>query len=115
MRTFPTRTPGLEYLTEGGQETEIMDRHGFELPEFAVFPLLDDPEAVAVLDDMYRRSLDTAARHGLGVLMGGLDDRASPDRAGQHPHLDVWGGCCGTRDDHLEQIARTVREVRAAG
>ena len=105
MRTFSTRTPGLEYLTEGGQETGIMYEHGFELPEFAMFPLLDD---------MYRRYFDPAARHGFGVLMDGLDDRASPDRAGQHPHLDVWGGCCGTWDDHLEEIACTASEVRAA-
>ena len=82
MRTFPERRPGVEYLTEGGQETEIMYKHGFELPEFAMFPLLDDPAAVTVMRDMYRRYLDTAARHGFGVLMGGLDYRASPDWAG---------------------------------
>ena len=82
MRTFPERRPGVEYLTEGGQETEIMYEHGFELPEFAMFPLLDDPAAVTVMRDMYRRYLDTAARHGFGVLMGGLDYRASPDWAG---------------------------------
>jgi S-methylmethionine-dependent homocysteine/selenocysteine methylase len=43
----------------------------------------------------------------LGELMGGL--------AGQHPHIDIWGGCCGTWDDHLEQIARNVIAARAAG
>ena len=82
MRTFPERRPGIEYLTEGGQETEVMYKHGLELPEFAMFPLLDDPAAVTVLRDMYRRYLDTAARHGFAVLMGGLDYRASPDWAG---------------------------------
>ena len=76
--TFPDREAGLLYLTEGGQETEIMYRHGFDLPEFAMFPLLDDPKAMARLRDMYERYLDTAARHGFAVLMGGLDYRASP-------------------------------------
>ena len=33
----------------------------------------------------------------LGRLMGNLTR--------QFPHLDVWGGRCGTWDDHLEQIA----------
>lgn len=81
MGPFPDQVPGVDYLTEGGQETEVMYRHGFELPEFAMFPLLDQPRAVAVLRDMYTRYLDTAAGHGFGVLIGGLDYRASPDWA----------------------------------
>ena len=78
---FPQQQPGVNYLTEGGQETEIMYKYGFELPEFAMFPLLDQPRALAELRGMYARYLDTAARHGFGVLMGGLDYRASPDWA----------------------------------
>jgi len=38
--------PGLKYLAEGGQETEPMYGHGFVLPQFAMFPLLDDASAV---------------------------------------------------------------------
>jgi homocysteine S-methyltransferase len=34
---------------------------------------------------MYGRYLDTAARHGFGVLVGGFDYRASPD----------WGALLG--------------------
>ena len=78
---FPSQQPGVNYLTEGGQETELMYKHGFELPEFAMFPLLDDPNAVAALREMYRAYLDTAARNGFGALVGGLDYRASPDWA----------------------------------
>lgn len=78
---FPVQQPGVNYLTEGGQETEIMYKYGFELPEFAMFPLLDQPAAVAELRGMYGRYLDTAAEHGFAVLMGGLDYRASPDWA----------------------------------
>lgn len=81
MPPFPIQTSGLTFLTEGGPETEIHYRHGFDLPEFAMFPLLDDPDAVAVLRDMYGRYLDTAARHGFGVLLAGVDYRASPDWA----------------------------------
>jgi homocysteine S-methyltransferase len=78
---FPNQQPGLNYLTEGGQETEIMYKYGFDLPHFAMFPLLDNPTAVAELCGMYGRYLDTAARHGFGVVVGGLDYRASPDWA----------------------------------
>jgi homocysteine S-methyltransferase len=81
MAGFPETQPGVLYLTEGGQETELMYKHGHELPEFAMYPLLDDPAAVADLRDMYTRYLEVAAEHGLCALMGGLDYRASPDWA----------------------------------
>jgi len=80
MPAFPTQRPGVFYLTEGGQETEIMYKFGHDLPDFAMFPLLEKPQAVADLRGMYSRYLETAARHGFVALMGGLDYRASPDR-----------------------------------
>jgi methionine synthase I (cobalamin-dependent) len=40
----------------------------------------------------------------LGELMGEL--------AKQHPHIDIWGGCCGTWDTHLDEIARNVVAAR---
>src|ERR1700751_1689513 len=76
---FPKQQPGVNYLTEGGQETEILYKYGFDLPQFAMYPLLDNPRAMAELRGMYGRYLDTAARHGFGVVVGGLDYRASPD------------------------------------
>ena len=75
---FPSQRTGVNYLTEGGQETELMYKHEFELPEFAMFPLLDNAKALAVLRQMYGAYLDTAVRHGFGALIGGLDYRASP-------------------------------------
>jgi S-methylmethionine-dependent homocysteine/selenocysteine methylase len=81
MAGFPEQREGVYYLTEGGQETELMYKHGHELPEFALYPLLDDPAAVADLTDMYTRYLEVAATYGFVPLMGGLDYRASPDWA----------------------------------
>jgi S-methylmethionine-dependent homocysteine/selenocysteine methylase len=86
--------PGLNYLTEGGQETEIMYKYGFDLPSFALYPMLDDPRAVAELNGMYGRYLDTAARHGFGVVVGGLDYRASPD----------WGALLGYSSEQLAEM-----------
>jgi len=40
----------------------------------------------------------------LGVQMGNL--------ARRYPNIDIWGGCCGTWDKHLGQIARAVRSAR---
>lgn len=81
MAGFPAQRDGVWYLTEGGQETEIMYKYGHDLPEFAMFPLLDNPHAMADLRGMYERYLETAARHQFVALMGGLDYRASPDWA----------------------------------
>ncbi len=78
-RRFPPQAPGTFFLTEGGQETEIMYRFGFELPEFAMYPLLERPDALVALAGMYERYLEVAATFGCSVLMGGLDYRASPD------------------------------------
>jgi homocysteine S-methyltransferase len=91
---FPKQQPGLNYLTEGGQETEIMYKYGYELPSFALFPLLDNPGAVTELRGMYGRYLDTAARHGFGVVIGALDYRASPD----------WGSLLGYSSEQLAEM-----------
>jgi S-methylmethionine-dependent homocysteine/selenocysteine methylase len=93
-KPFPSQQPGLNYLTEGGQETEIMYKYGYELPHFAMLPLLDNPRAIAELREMYGRYLDTAARHGFGVVMGGLDYRASPD----------WASLLGYRGSTLAEM-----------
>ncbi len=80
-RDFPPRRDGKIYLTEAGTETEVLYKWGFELPEFAMFPLLDDPEAHQVITDMFRRYMDVAAAHDTGMLMASHDYRASPDWA----------------------------------
>ena len=95
--------PGLHYLTEGGQETEIMYKYGFDLPHFAMFPLLDNPRAMAELRGMYSRYLDIAARNGFGVVVGGLDYRASPD----------WGSLLGySRESLAEMQLRAIDFLR---
>ena len=78
-KAFPSQQKGRFYLSEGGSETELMYKYGFELPQFAMFPLLDNPDAVAKMQEMFRSYLDVVAKNGMCALMGGLDYRASPD------------------------------------
>ena len=78
-KAFPSQQEGRFYLSEGGSETELMYKYGFELPQFAMFPLLDNPAAVAKMREMFRSYLDVVAENGMCALMGGLDYRASPD------------------------------------
>lgn len=102
-RNFPAQRDGVFYLTEGGQETEIMYKHGHDLPEFAMFPLLDDPQAAADVRRMYQAYLETAARHRFVPLMGGLDYRASPD----------WGAKLGySRQALAEMEMRAIDFLR---
>ncbi|KEO56475.1 homocysteine S-methyltransferase family protein [Thioclava pacifica] len=91
--TFP-REEGVLYLTEGGTETEVIYRHGHELRDFAMFELMDKPEAVRDMENMYRRYLDQAAEHGFSALMAGFDYRASPD----------WGAKLGYSLEGLREM-----------
>jgi len=76
---FLEKQDGRFYLTEGGIETDVMYKYGFELPEFAMFTLLENPKAVKVMRGMYQRYLDVVAKHNLCALMSGTDYRASLD------------------------------------
>ncbi|MCU0252563.1 MAG: homocysteine S-methyltransferase family protein [Vicinamibacterales bacterium] len=102
---FPAPQEGVLYLSEGGQETEIMYRFGHDLPEFALLTLLDKPSAMAELRAIYRRYLDVAARHGFVALMGGLDYRASPDWAGK------LGYSAGALSDAQLEAIEFLRDV----
>ncbi len=103
---FPRRDDVI-YLAEGGVETEIMYRHGHQLREFAMFELMDKPEAVHDMKDMYRRYLDVAAKYGAGALLSGFDYRASPD----------WGEKLGYSREGLAEMQHKcidfLREVSA--
>ena len=183
---LPARRDGVIYLTESGIETEIMYKRGYELPEFAMFPLLENPEVVGLARAVRAQDVpltisltvtDTGrlrsgpsvaeavtaidAQTGGSVAFFGLNcshpvefmpgleagdwskrmrsfrpnaskmekialcklghlEEGDPDElgvlmgelAGTYPHMDVWGGCCGTGDLHLRQIARAVKAAR---
>jgi homocysteine S-methyltransferase len=117
---FPDQQPGVLYLTEGGQETELMYKHGHDLPEFAMYPLLDDPRAVADLTGMYTRYLEVAAAHGFVALVGGLDYRASPDWAsklGISPEglAELQLRCIEFLRDVARPFERQVSQILIAG
>lgn len=91
---FAGQKAGCYYLCEGGSETEIMYKHGFDFPHFAVFELLKDPKAVEALEGMYRSYFEVVAKNNMSALVGGLDYRASPD----------WGKLLGYSDQGLADV-----------
>ena len=35
------------------------------------------------------------------------------DLANRYPHIDIWGGCCGTWHNHIGEIAKNLRKISA--
>lgn len=117
---FPNQRDDVLYLAEGGVETEIMYKYGYEFPHFAVFKLLEDPKATGQLRNMYERYLDTVAEHGVAALMGGLDYRASPDWVGllgysQEGLRDILAQCVGFLRDVAKPYEEEISDIRYVG
>ncbi len=66
-------------LTDGGIETYLLFRDGFDLPCFAAFPLLDDEDGRAALRRYFARFLELAERRGLPFVLDTVTWRANPD------------------------------------
>lgn len=71
------------FVTDGGLETELVFHDGIDLPCFAAFPLLDDPDTRERLLRYYDGYLDIAREHGAGFVIETPTWRANPDWAGQ--------------------------------
>ncbi|GLY55019.1 homocysteine S-methyltransferase family protein [Lentzea sp. NBRC 102530] len=77
-----TQLPQLQetlFLTDGGAETTLIFDDGIDLPDFAAFPLLDDPDGHAALTRYYERYAGIAERDGAGVVLETATWRASAD------------------------------------
>ncbi len=73
--------PGHPYVTDGGLETDLIYNRGFDLDEFAAFPLLDDEGGRAGLRDYYADYAEIARRAGAGLILAAPTWRANPDWA----------------------------------
>jgi homocysteine S-methyltransferase len=69
------------FLTDGGIETSLIFDHGFELPHFAAFPLLDNAIGRAALVRYYERYIEVALAAGFGFVLESPTWRANPDWA----------------------------------
>ncbi len=84
------------FLTDGGLETEMIFRHGFELPLFAAFPLLNDPDGVTALRDYYVAYMQAAIGAQAGFILEAATWRASRD----------WGARLGFDAASLKDVNR---------
>ncbi len=105
-RNHLPQAQGHTLLTDGGLETTLIFEDGFDLPEFASFPLLESEAGCEALRAYYRRYAEVAAGQGVGIVLDTPTWRASTD----------WGAVLGYDPDALAQINRAavqlVEEIR---
>lgn len=87
---------GELFLTDGGLETTLIFLEGWELPEFASFPLIRTPEGEAALRKYFRPYLEMARTFGTGFILESITWRASPD----------WGRRLGFGLPELAEVNR---------
>jgi S-methylmethionine-dependent homocysteine/selenocysteine methylase len=75
---LPQRAP-IPFITDGGIETTLVYRDGFDLPDFAAFHLLGTATGVAALQRYFRRYASIAVRHRVGLILESATWRASSD------------------------------------
>lgn len=82
------------FLTDGGTETWLMYKRGFELPEFSAFHLLNDPRSAAALREYYTAFANVAVNLGTPFIFDSLTYRASRD----------WGALLGYSAESLAEM-----------
>lgn len=92
---------GETLLTDGGLETTLIFDHGFDLPQFASFPLVDSDEGRSALLAYYRSYVDVARAHDMSVVLDTPTWRASTD----------WGATLGYDDDALRSVNHAAVEL----
>jgi S-methylmethionine-dependent homocysteine/selenocysteine methylase len=65
------------FLTDGGMETWLVHERGFELPQFASFPLLDDRRGVEALRAYFSPYVALARANDAGLVLDAPTWRAS--------------------------------------
>src|SRR5207247_5362554 len=76
---LPQLGEGL-FLTDGGMETWLIFEAGFDLPQFASFPLLDEERGVDALRAYFAPYVELARTHRAGLILDAPTWRASSHR-----------------------------------
>lgn len=93
-----SRMGGGLHLTDGGLETAMIFLEGLELPQFAAFPLLDDPAGRAALERYFTGVLDQAAALDMGFVLDTATWRAS----------EGWGEVMGLAPGAIDRANRAA-------
>ena len=98
---------GSLFLTDGGLETTLIFKDGFDLPEFAAFTLLKHESGRDAMRNYYRKYASIARDHGVGFILESATWRASA----------AWGNKLGYSAQELADANRKaidlLREIKA--
>jgi homocysteine S-methyltransferase len=97
---LPQQDGGL-FLTDSGLETTLIFQRGIDLPLFAAFTLLGDPERERALRDYFEAHLAVAAERESGFVLDTATWRASPR----------WAEELGMSSDELDRANRRAVEL----
>mgnify|MGYP001829260288 CR=1 FL=1 len=106
---FPPRPTTSSHLTAAGTETEILQKWGFEMPEFAMLPLLDNAEAdrvIAFLQEICTEYAGSAFTSGAVGRRGDARGCALSGSAGSGQNEEVAGGSAPTRCARSPEVFR---------
>jgi len=84
------------HLTDAGLETVLVFEEGFDLPQFAAFPLVDSEDGRAALRRYYTPFLELARDRSLPLVLSAPTWRANAD----------WGRLLGYEGDDLAAVNR---------
>jgi S-methylmethionine-dependent homocysteine/selenocysteine methylase len=87
---------GRTFITDGGLETTLMFDYGLDLPDFAAFVLLDDPDGLRALRSYYESYLVIGREREVGVVLDTPTWRANSD----------WGNRLGYSPEALADVNR---------
>ncbi|HSE67011.1 MAG TPA: homocysteine S-methyltransferase family protein [Gemmatimonadales bacterium] len=84
MARYRSALPQLNgdlFLTDGGIETTLIFLEGLDLPDFAAFDLLKQPEGETALRKYFRTYAALAKKYSTGLILEAATWRANPDWA----------------------------------
>ncbi|MCK8462469.1 homocysteine S-methyltransferase family protein [Aliiroseovarius sp. S1339] len=90
---LPHQTDDI-FLTDGGTETWLMYKRGFELQKFSAFHLLNDERSAKALREYYTAFANIAVKLGTSFIFDSLTYRASRD----------WGALLGYSTEGLAEM-----------
>ena len=97
---LPHQTDDI-FLTDGGTETWLMYKRGFELLEFSAFHLLNNKRSAGALREYYTAFANTAVSLGTPFIFDSLTYRASRD----------WGALLGYSAEGLAEMNHKCFEL----
>ena len=108
MPVGPTRRSPLPqlvgddvFLADSGLETDLVFHHGFDLPAFAAFVLLEEPTGRAALQQYFRDHVALAIEVGAGIVLESPTWRANRE----------WGAALGYGPDRLAAVNRDAIDL----